>query len=148
MLIPSGAHIMVVDVARMAVMRNAGNLTEPRLEIIDEVHRHAASTSALGTDRPGRTAQFGQAARAAVDTTNFHTQTEVEFAEAAAARLRGLLLQLDAKPAILVAEPRTLGVMRNHLDPNIRAQLMAEIDKDYAGRSPVDLAEMLMKFDN
>lgn len=147
MLIPFGAHVIVVDGARMAVMRNAGNLTEPRLEIIEEVHRHAPSTSALGTDRPGRTAQFGQTARAAVDTTNFHTQAEAEFAKAAAARLSGLVLQRDAKPAILVAEPHALGIMRKHLDPEVRARLMAEIDKDYAGQSPADLVEMLIKYD-
>jgi protein required for attachment to host cells len=138
---------MVVDGARMAMMRNAGNMAEPRLEIVEQAHRQAPRTSALGTDRPGRTAQSGQAARSAVDGPDFHAQAEVEFTAAAAARLADLLKRDDA-PAILVAEPRVLGIMRDHLDPHIRKRLIAEIDKDFAGRSAADLAEMLTEYDD
>lgn len=146
MLIPSGAHVMIVDGARMSVMRNAGNLTEPRLELVDEVHHRAPSTASIGTDRPGRTAQAGNASRSAMDTTDFHRQAEADFAKVATARL-ATLLRNDSKPAILVAEPRVLGVMRDHYEPIVRDRLIAEIDKDYAGRTPAEVAEMLERYE-
>jgi protein required for attachment to host cells len=142
LLIPHGAHIMVVDGARMSLFRNSGQNFEPRLELLEERKRHAPRTAALGSDRPGRSRQNLGTAGGAHQGTDFHQLAEDEFAAAAADRLEGLLQSDDAR-VVLVAAPRALGIMRKQLGAKLRERLVAEIDKDFAGRPAADVAEML-----
>ena len=78
----------------------------------------------------------------AYETSDFHQMAEDAFATEAAARLATLLKDNDER-AVLVAAPRVLGVMRNCLDPGLRARLIAEIDENYAGRPATEIAKML-----
>jgi protein required for attachment to host cells len=80
--------------------------------------------------------------RPAYETTDFHQLEEDAFAAEAAERL-GKLLGDEKDRAILVAAPRVLGVMRKSLKPAVRARLIAEIDKDYAGRSAAEITQLL-----
>jgi protein required for attachment to host cells len=146
MLIPHGAHVMVVDGAKMALFRNAGQSLSPQLDLVEEAEQSVPRTSSLGSDQPGRGFQSANPRRAAYETTDFHQMEEDEFAEAAANRLCDIL-KGETDRAILVAAPRTLGVMRRHIDPELRARLIAEIDKDYTGRPAADIARMLGSFE-
>ena len=47
----------------------------------------------------------------------------------------------------VVAAPHVLGVMRPRYSADLRKHLVAEIDKDYAGRSAADVAELLRHYD-
>lgn len=143
MLIPHGTHVMVVDGARMSLFRNSGQDFDPRLELLDEAQHHSPRTSAMGTDQPGRARQNLGTVGGAHEGTDFHQIAEDEFAAEAATRLAGLLQTEDAR-AVLVASPRVLGIMRWELGPKLRARLIAEIDKDFAGRSAKDVAKMLV----
>lgn len=144
MLIPHGAHVMVVDGAKMALFRNGGQDFVPRLELIEEQEHRVPRTSSLGTDQAGRAFQSIGAERGAYETTDFHQLAEDEFAAEAAEKLCALLQKDDAR-AVLVAAPRVLGVMRKHLSHKQRGQLIAEIDKNYAGRSAADITQMLAR---
>ena len=73
--------------------------------------------------------------------TDFHQADEDRFAIAAAGRLAaraGAGMGL-----IVVAPPHTLGVLRKHYAAPVRAAIVAEIDKDYAGRPAADVAALL-----
>jgi protein required for attachment to host cells len=142
MLIPHGAHVMVVDGAKMALFRNSGKDFAPHLDLVEEKEKRVPRTSRLGSDQPGRGFQSMGSERAAYETTDLHQLQEDAFATEAAERL-GRVLKGDKDRAVLVAAPRTLGVMRKHLEPAIRARLIAEIDKDYAGRSATEITQML-----
>jgi protein required for attachment to host cells len=142
MLVPRGAHVMVVDGARMALFRNNGKDFDPHLELIEEREQHVARTSNLGTDQPGHAFQNMRSVGGAHEGTDFHQLAEDAFAAEAAAKLGTLLQDEDAR-AVLVAAPRVLGVIRKHLAPKHRARLTAEIDKDYAGSSAAEVAQML-----
>lgn len=143
MLIPHGAHIMVVDGAKMSLFRNSGKDFAPRLDLLEETEKRIPRTSAMGTDQPGRSRQDMGSAGGAHQGTDFHQLVEDEFAEAAAARLAGLL-QAEGSRAVLVAAPRVLGIMRRELGTKLRARLIAEIDKDFAGRSAQEVEKMLI----
>ncbi len=142
MLIPHGAHVMVVDGARIAVFRNSGTDFAPHLDLVEEEERRVPRTSRLGGDQPGRGFQSVGSERAAYEAVDLHQLQEDAFARDAAESL-GKLLTNDKDRAILVAAPRVLGVIRKCLKPTVRARLIAEIDKDYAGRSAAEIAEML-----
>ena len=142
MLIPHGAHVMVVDGSKMAVFRNSGKDSAPRLELIEEQQQRVPRTSSLGTDQPGHQFQSLGSVGGSHEGTDFHQLAEDKFAAEAAGKL-GALLEGDDARAILVAAPKVLGVMRKQLSDKQRARLIAEIDKDYAGRPAADIAKML-----
>jgi protein required for attachment to host cells len=146
MLIPHGTHVMVVDGAKMALFRNGGKDFAPQLDLIEEKERRTPRTSRLGSDGPGRAFRSVGSERTAYETTDFHQLEEDAFATEAAERL-GKLLDSDQQRAVLVAAPRVLGVMRKCFKPAARARLIAEIDKDYAGRSAAEITQMLGSYE-
>ena len=144
MLIAHDLLIMAVDGARMSLFRNKGTVREPQLELLVEEEQKSSSTAELGDDKPGRSFQSIGNARGAYETTDLHQQAEDEFA-LEMAELLVFHMHDDERRAVLIAPPHALGLMRKHLPKDIRERLIAEIDKDYAGRSTSDVTELLEK---
>lgn len=144
MLIAHDTLIMAIDGARMSLFRNKGSVREPRLELLAEQARKTPSTAELGDDQPGRAFQSSGSARGAYETTDLHQQAEDEFT-LEMAELITFDMKDEDRQAILIAPPHVLGLMRKHLPDDIRRRLIAEIDKDYAGRTALEVAELLDK---
>lgn len=142
MLVAHDTHLMVIDGANRSLFRNRGKDFAPDLERIDYRQRQTGRTSALGSDKPGRSAQSIGNKRSAYESTDYHQLEEDEFAEAAADQLNALLN--NGATAILIAAPHVLGVMRRRLTPEARSRITAEIDKDYARRSIAEITELLL----
>ena len=144
MLIAHDLLIMAVDGARMSLFRNKGTVREPQLELLVEEEQKSPPTAELGDDKPGRSFQSIGNARGAYETTDLHQQAEDEFA-LEMAELLVFHMHDDERRAVLIAPPHALGLMRKHLPKDIRERLIAEINKDYAGRTTSDVAELLDK---
>lgn len=144
MLIAHDALIMALDGARMSLFRNKDSVREPKLELLAEEERKTPSTADLGDDQPGRAFQSSGTARGAYETTDLHQQAEDEFA-LEMAELLIFHMKNDDRQAIMIAPPHVLGLMRKHLPDDIRQRLIAEIDKDYAGRTALEVTELLDK---
>jgi protein required for attachment to host cells len=144
MLIAHNALIMALDGAHMSLFRNKGSVREPRLELLTEEARKTPSTAELGDDQPGRAFQSSGTARGAYETTDLHQQAEDEFT-LEMAELLIFHMKDDSRQAFMIAPPHVLGLMRKHLPNDIRERLIAEIDKDYAGRTALEVAELLDK---
>lgn len=145
MLITHDALIMAVDGAHMSLFRNQGNEREPKLELLAQEHRVNPATSELGNDRPGRTFQSVGTTRGAYETTDWHQRLEDKFAEEMAELFNFHMNDDDERKGVLIAPPKTLGTIRRFLHPDARARLIAEIDKDYAGRTALEIIELLNK---
>lgn len=144
MLIAHDLLIMAVDGARMSLFRNKGSVREPQLELLVEEEHKSPSTAELGDDKPGRSFQSIGNARGAYETTDLHQQAEDEFA-LEMTELLVFHMHDDERRAVLIAPPHALGLMRKHLPKDIRERLIAEIDKDYAGRTTSEVTELLEK---
>ncbi len=142
MLVSHGAMILVIDGAKMSLFRNCGEDFAADLELIEHGTNHAATTAAIGTDKPGRSFSSVGRSRSAHQSTDFHQAEEDAFAVAGAEKLNGLARQSNLD-FIVIAAPRVLGVMRQHYSAELRKRLVTEINKDYAGRSADDIAELL-----
>ncbi len=142
MLVPHGRMVMVLDGAKMALFRNRGTDFAPVLEHIDHSAHHAAKTTELGADKPGRSLSSEGDGQSAYQSTDFHQAEEDGFAKASADTLN-VLAEESKLGFIVVAAPHVLGVMRKKYSSDLRAHLVGEIDKDYASRSASDIAGLL-----
>ncbi len=145
MLIAHDTLVMALDGARMSLFRNKGSEREPKFELLAEEERKTPSTADLGDDAPGSTFQSSGTARSSYEQTDWHQRQEDEFATDMAELFNIHMADDDTRKGVLIASPKVLGKVREHLHPDARARLIAEIDKDYAGRTALELAELLDK---
>lgn len=142
MLVPNGTMVMVLDGAKISLYRSHSDPAAPTFSLVDHQHEFSPSTAELGSDRPGRRFESAGVGGGAYETTDYHQKAEDHFAIEAAERLNGLAAQGDGK-MILIAAPHVLGIMRKHIGDKARHLLIAEINKDYAGRPVADIVELL-----
>ena len=99
-------------------------------------------TRAQGTDRPGRL-DHAAAGPSTVQETDWHRLEKERFAKDLAERLQGWALAGRYGALVLVADPRTLGVLRPELHKAVQERLVAEVDKDLTGM-PVSEIEAVL----
>lgn len=144
MLIRNGSLIVAVDGSRMSIFRNIGEAFKPVLELVEDQKNASPRSSELGTDRPGRSSQSTSPRKGAYEPTDFHQQAEDRFAGEVAERLDEIARNSDVD-LVLVAAPRTLGVIRQKLRAETSQKLLAEIAKAFGPHEAEPMAKMLEK---
>lgn len=142
MLIDNDAIILVFNGGQMGLYRNIGNAPHTRLEQINEKKQHIAGTSSLGRQRPGRNFSSLNKRRNTYDDTDLHSQAEEKFIQECLKRLDKELKEKDVA-VVLVAPPTALGIARKYYSANIRKSIIAEINRDYASNSKVEIEKYL-----
>jgi protein required for attachment to host cells len=142
MLVSHGAIILVIDGAKISLFRNRGRAYVVDLELIEREAKPAAHAAELGTDKPGRSFSSMGQGRSAYQSSDFHQAEEDTLTMAASEKLN-TLAQDSNLDFFIVAAPHALGLMRRHYSTDLRKRLVAEIDKDFAGRSAADVADLL-----
>lgn len=91
----------------------------------------AAPSREIAADRPGRSFDSAGPGRHAMEpTTDPHRHAKREFVRNVADWLEDLYNRGELGPLILVAAPQALGDFRDLLPDQVRAKVMAEVDKD------------------
>lgn len=128
--IPHNAWVIICDARKAMFLRNEGSPTQPKFAV-DEVREAPANppSARQGTDRPGRI-QNAVGPTSATEVTDWHELAETIFARATAAALKRPNQSALSQDIVLVAPPRILAVLRQHLDGESRARILAEVDKD------------------
>jgi protein required for attachment to host cells len=125
-------HDAYVFVGRKALfLRNAGDEKFPNLQTERVFLDDNPPTREQGTDRPGRA--FKRAAtnlRSSVENTDWHDLEEHRFAGRVAAALEQLVRTRNVKALVVAAPPRTLADLRHAFHADVKARIVAEIDKD------------------
>jgi protein required for attachment to host cells len=142
MLVPHGTMVMVIDGAKMSLLRNRGTDFAPALKLVDHNEHHSAKTAELGSGKPGRSLSSIGHGRSAYESTDFHQSEEDAFVKAATERLNALAISSDLR-FIVIAAPHVLGVMRKQYSADLHTRLVGEINRDYAARSAADIAALL-----
>lgn len=134
--------ILVGDGRKALVLRNEGDETFPNLETVRIFDAGPIpKTSAIGTDRPGRSVQSADGRRAGMDQTDWHELAESRFAAEVAHTLDA---RVEAFPRlIVVAPPRTLAELRRSFSKGLRAKIVAEVDKDLTQHPIYDIERVL-----
>ncbi len=136
--------VLVADGKRAAVFRNdgPGRGLEPL-----EGHRYETELPAdreLRSDRPGRSFESADGSRHAMSPpTDYHRLEKERFAEGLAERMERAALGNEFDRLVMVADPKTLGVLRNALGQHAKAKLAGEVDKDLTGETGPQIARRL-----
>lgn len=140
--IPHDAWIVVCDGRKALFLRNEGNAAAPNLKVERTSEAPENPIAARqGTDRPGRS-QNVVGPTSAVDQTDWHAQAEADFA-AATARAIETLDRSEKCGLVLVAPPRTLAALREHIGHKLHASIIAEIDKEMTNHPVHEIARLL-----
>ena len=118
MKVPHMAHVALVDGQRFVLMRNRGQMFEPKLERVEEPELEPTNFSA------GIRHQDGAGQRTGSTDLN-----ELAHGAAASEWLNAKALAGEIEQLVIVADPKTLGEMRRHYHKELESRIVGELDK-------------------
>ena len=141
MHMPNGCFVLVADGRKRLLFRNAGDSLCPRLEVLEVDRDDNPADHVRKTDGAGRAFASSQAGagRSAYDEPDYHVLAEADFAAGTARILGERALAHALGPLIVVADPRTLGALRDHYHPAMRGKLIGELAADLVGHPVVEI---------
>jgi len=133
MSIPHDAIVFVGDGRKALFLRNAGDEEFPNLKTERVFVDRNPPTHDQGSDKPGRlfAGTSARDRRTAVEPTDWHELEEHRFARMVAEEFEKLVRERKVKAVVIAAPPRTLAELRQALHADVKARIMAEIDKDF-----------------
>lgn len=130
MKIGTGDWIVVCDGRKALILENRGDRVFPNLHT-KEVHEQPdLSTTAQGSDAPGRVQQSTGGARSSVEQTDWHDESERLFLKTLADRLNVAVTTGETSGVTMVAPPRALGMIRSDYSAALRKAVHGEVAKD------------------
>lgn len=146
MKIPEGTTILVADGSHMLLLRNQGSALHPDLKVIE--HRSFANPPdrELASDAPGRVDESANPGRNTYAGTSPHQENEDHFA-IDAARFLNEATWLSGTPAMVVAPPRTLAMLRRHYDRAVKDRLLVELARDLVHCTVPEIARRILDFE-
>ena len=115
---PHKAHVALVDGERFVLLRNEGQIFEPKLSKVSEPSLEATNFSA-GVKHQDKSGQIK-------GNTDLN---ELAHAAAAAEWLNANAIAGKFDDLVVIADPKTLGEMRRHYHKELENRLSGEIDK-------------------
>ena len=135
--IPHGGYVFVGDGRKALFLRNEGDEMFPNLRKQSVLLDDNPSTHEQGTERPGRVSKGSQSGhRSAVEPTDWHELQEQHFVRKVSGAIEQLIRSQQAKALVVVAPPRTLAELRGAFHDDVKAVILAEINKDLT-RHPI-----------
>jgi protein required for attachment to host cells len=142
--IPHDAIVFVGDGRKALFLRNDGDEKYPNLKTERVFVDFNPSTHEQGTDRPGRSYSSVGHGRSAVSQTDWHELEEHHFAREVAAALEKLVRERHVKALVIAAPPRTLADLRQALHKDVKAHVIAEVDKDFTKQPVYEIEKHLV----
>jgi len=135
-----GTWILVADSEKALFLRNETDAENPNFVVVAKEEQENPATSEQGTDKPGRMQDTGVQQRSGMEDTDWHRLAKERFAHDLADRLYGLAHKGAFDRIVLVAGPRVLGALRDHLHKEVQQRVVGEIDSNLT-HEPVDAIE-------
>lgn len=145
MRVPHGSTVLVADGRKRLIARNDGTADQPALTVVGAVEEANRRTHEIATDAAGRSpaGAHGQGG-APVESADPQDHEEERFAVETAALLRKGVEDGSYQDIIIVAAPRTLGVLRKHYHDMVSRKIIGEVGKDFTGQPIAALEKMLI----
>jgi protein required for attachment to host cells len=143
--LPHRALVLVADGRKLLLLRNEGD--EVQIDLQTEAHDQQASLQdrELKTDLAGQSPAPGGTGLGGgtMGETDYQQQSEDRWAADAADLLRKRALANDFDALLVIAAPKTLGVLRQHYHKEVTARLVGELPKEMADRPIPDIEALI-----
>ena len=143
MKLEHGTLVLVADGAKLLLFENEGDEKYPVLRTLSHEEASNPPSREQGTDAPGRTQSSVGKRRSSYGETDWHKQAEEAFARNASFLLEAVAATQAEAKIVVVAAPRTLGIMREYYGPQTKQRLVAEISKDLAAHTTYDIVGVI-----
>ena len=144
--IPHDAIVFVGDGRKALFLRNAGDEKFPNLTTERVFVDQNPATHDQGTERPGRL--FAGAAardkRSAIEPTDWHELEAHRFARMVADAFEKLVRERKVKAVVIAAPPRILAELRQAFHGDVKARIVAEVDKDFTKHPVYEIEKHLV----
>jgi protein required for attachment to host cells len=141
--IPHDAIVFVGDGCKALFLRNDGDEKFPNLRTERVFLDHNPPTHEQGSDKPGRSFSSVGHGRSAVEQTDWHDLEQHRFTRVVAEALEKLMRERHVKALVIAAPPRTLADLRQALHKDVKAGIIAEVDKDFTGQPVYEIEKHL-----
>lgn len=141
--IPHGACVFIADGRKALLLRNEGDAVHPNLKTEQVFANDNPPTREQGTDRPGRSHASVGGRRSAMEQTDWHELDEQRFARDIAGMLHELVREKNIEALVIAAPPRTLAELRKAMHEDVKACIIAEVDKDLTNQPVYEIEKLL-----
>ena len=146
MLMNTGTIVMVLDGAKLLLLRNAGSRINPDLKVVSQEEKQVLASREVASDSPGKThSSLGQR-RSSFEETDWHSQAEDSFVRHGTEVVEAALFAVPGSALVVIAPARALGELRKHYGPETKSRLITEIDKDLTGQTSRDILAVVASY--
>lgn len=138
--------VLVCDGRKALLLENKGDDVFPQLVLLEVFEQQLLPARAYGTDAPSRVYQSVGARRSSIELTDKHEQAEHDFLAHLAKQLDTKLQAAKVKGLIVVAPPRSLGLLRAGYTNVIRLALKFEVEKDLVALPIYRIEQFLLDY--
>lgn len=142
----NGTWVLIADGEKALFLENRGDDDYPFLEVFREEEQDNPSDREQSANRPGRFQDGPTVHRSAVEDTDWHELAKDRFAADLADLLYKKAHSGKFKRIVLVADPSTLGELRDHLHQEVSDKVVGEVPKTLTNH-PVDEIEKIVHGD-
>ena len=144
MPLANNALVLVTDGRKTLFFRNQGD--ENQIDLRTEAHdeREDRKDSEIKSDAAGSSKQSFGYGRPAMEETDFHQLEEDRWAHAAAEEVNRRVLSNGFESLVVIAPPKTLGLIRKKLHKEAERRLVCEIPKEMTGRPIPDIEALIV----
>ena len=148
--IPKDVIILVCDATRALLLKNAGAVAQPELQVDAHLRPPPQDDAIDNGGRPGRRFDGGSAAisgtsRSAMEATDRKVTLADAFAEHLVATLIDRHQSTPIGGLIIVASPSFLGTIRQKMNGGLRELIRDEVAKDLAEMPVSEIQKVLLK---
>lgn len=136
--------ILVADGEKALFLINRTDAQNPHFDVVRKTEQDNPPTRDQAANRPGRFNDGPNAQKSAVDDTDWHELAKDRFAEDLADMLYKRAHAQEFERIVLVADPGTLGKLRDELHQVVRGKIVGEVDKTLTNH-PLDEIEKVVK---
>jgi protein required for attachment to host cells len=138
--------VVIADGEKFLLLRNIGDREFLNLQVVEHEASENPPARDLASDRAGRRNDAARQktggdveawGKSAMEETDWQRVAETRFAAEVAAKLDGWAAAGRFRRLVVIADPRTLGALRDAYGAHVRSVLVAEIDKDLTNH-PID----------
>lgn len=144
--LPHDGLVFIGDGRKALFLRNVGDEKFPDLRTERVFAEENPPTHEQGTDRPVVAfAHAGSHRRGSIEQTDWHHLEEHRFVERVAAALEDVVRKRHVPALVIAAPPRALADLRRAFHADVKARIVAEVDKDLTKHTVADITAHLLE---